>query len=130
MLTQGAHAIRHDPLMKDASAFCGVAGTGIRERVRKRVRYRTPRKPRSPVLKPPVPQESANGHWDETVSFEERIFWLSLFTCPTCRKVYKPAILWQSHCSAECQQLDPRNNRLVAAPPQPDPLAPPRLPWE
>jgi hypothetical protein len=37
MLTQGAHAIRHDPLMKDAAAFCGMAGTSVRERVRKRV---------------------------------------------------------------------------------------------
>jgi hypothetical protein len=64
-------------------------------------------------------------------SFFERIYWLSPFTCPTCRKVYKPAILWQSHCSTECQQLDPRNNRVVTAQqPQPDPLAPPRLPWK
>jgi hypothetical protein len=64
-------------------------------------------------------------------SWLRRVFWLSLFTCPTCRRVYKPTILWQEFCSRECQDLDPRKVlEAMAQPPQPDPLKPPPLPWE
>jgi hypothetical protein len=61
-----------------------------------------------------------------------RIPRVTILTCPTCRKVYKPAILWQSHCSRECQALDPREHvaALAESVPRDDPLAPPALPWE
>ena len=76
--------------------------------------------------------QSASAPWDESASFCERIFWLSLFTCPTCRKIYRPVVLWQSHCSVECSRLDPRQHvaAIAESVPQYDPLAPPALPWE
>ena len=54
---------------------------------------------------------------------------MSLFTCPMCRKVYKPSVLWQAH-SVECSRLDPREHVAAIGEMMPDPLKPQALPLE
>jgi hypothetical protein len=49
---------------------------------------------------------------DQGASFAERI-----------------SVLWQTHCTKECEALDPRQ-AIAAMGPQHDPLASPALPWE